>query len=1710
MFHRSCSRGSGWIGLFVLILIVDEPVYVNAVVNNRDGVEALPNPEAHRNFPSSSFSREESRLDKVELPPSRSDASSCFTNFVSGRSLFGSSIKKTFDLSTDSQCQEVCQRSTAPSSSSFRCTFYSFGYLEEYAKSPRCYLTDDSKRSLNTTVNARFSVFERQDYCGAQGRILTGFPRPRDDRQTLGGGNRRLYNLGQGYYYRNEENGPEILDSDLSAGLGPSQTFFEDSRTATNNYRVCFVPTKLYSREYVQTLRPLSQGEILNCDLTEQDTQTLDQYNSYDFYESAVTDFYERSNECGGSETTPATTPSTIINPNTAYNPVLDPDCYTRIRTAYKHYTYRDYKTVTSVAQCGLACRQTTYCSTFSYRYGTTSTSDIGNCLLSDKNGFELTDQDLVSTALTAGDWDVFDLKSGGRCEDFNTGRNDCYRRERVGYKHYFTAIRRTLSVGNVGDCSEECQRSRDCSSFSFRLDRDNFKHVEPLVRDSITVMSVGECARECHRLVPVALGAESGCESFSFRNFQSPGNCLISTVSVLDFDVNRDVVFDDEWELYQKLDGGAVCSAERCYRSLEQDRKHYTTVIKEFVDARDVLDCSQKCYRAGFCKSFSFRQFGSIDNCAFSALDGTDIRESDLRVDTDWNVYELVPFASRDQCGDDSIGGGIGGGGGSSERGNCFIRDRLGYKFYPSIARTTISVRDAQECSNDCKRSTFCKSFAFSYRPLGSSTNCQLTALDTRDIRPRDDILADADWAIYDQEDSRICRNDPGLVDDDECFRVTRRNVKFYTSSLTTTYRVQSVTECSYECQRHSNCRSFAFRVRLASSLSDNCQVSSLAPSSILIADIVSDGDWDIFEKLLGSRCSSGGGRNSDGECYRQIEAGYRHLASAYEESIRTRDKDDCSLECLTRRACNTFSYQYFASSTIDNCLLSNLDGRSIEFRDKTRDSNWDIFEQIIDSISCRRTEGGNSIDDCFERLKDSYKHRSSAARQYRDAFSIKDCETYCRRASYCVSFSFRDLTDRDNCILSDIRVTTSSDDFNLEYNRDWGVYRPIFGGRCDEHIGGGVIGGGGSIDRTGECFLVYSSGYRFNGLKIRETLSAFHIRDCENSCLDTRFFDCRSFSYRDGATSRNCDLTAEDPQVLNVRLDLIPDVDYKIYERRSSTQCRLSGGSPNPSPNPIPGLATTCSQLFQSGYRFEYQVVKEVTDARDSFQCEENCLAASRFRCTGFSFRSSSGAYRNCELTDRPITSLSSLTDIDVTQGWNIYERVDYAGACRGDTSFTAIPGIPGIPLGGGGGGGGILEVERLSCYNRISSDHTFRSRAILTEVVARTLEDCASECDRLRLGAREQCQAFSYRQYTSSLTRNCMLSDFFGRNVDSELERDYNTEVWEFQGGSDVRCQQRTFDPVGSGFSRGYSVSGKACEYGAELNPDVRYWYCRTRDDKGWDYCCRPGNTCGYSDGYEYPWCYVGEAGFDQWRPCSNSLVDSSYSKMGAYLQHAHGPVPTHVPTQDPLNVTNSLTIHHHEKMNGDEMDHTDTAATEFVSVLPTATDSSDDVSRMRNDGKTVNFDVETFEPVNLNFHRDVEQDQEGPQKTHEPLRDQAVRPRRHFSKRTLAHDSFSVRRQSRLPRILVEGDQESGLARVRLEPQPSPAKQAPDPEKVNFEMLTSPTTIGNRNRDSRRARVEQDLASNEEPNAPVPSDTGVTSSTGFGGASVISFG
>lgn len=71
----------------------------------------------------------------------------------------------------------------------------------------------------------------------------------------------------------------------------------------------------------------------------------------------------------------------------------------------------------------------------------------------------------------------------------FSSSSADCYRRERVGFKHFFTSIRETLTVEGVAGCSEECIKSSYCVSFSYRSAaivplNFLFKHMTDLTSD--------------------------------------------------------------------------------------------------------------------------------------------------------------------------------------------------------------------------------------------------------------------------------------------------------------------------------------------------------------------------------------------------------------------------------------------------------------------------------------------------------------------------------------------------------------------------------------------------------------------------------------------------------------------------------------------------------------------------------------------------------------------------------------------------------------------------------------------------------------------------------------------------------------------------------------------------------------------------------------------------------------------------------------------------------------------------------------------------------------------------------------------------------------------------------------------------------------------------------------------------------------------------
>merc|ERR1712029_335584 len=108
------------------------------------------------------------------------------------------------------------------------------------------------------------------------------------------------------------------------------------------------------------------------------------------------------------------------------------------------------------------------------------------------------------------------------------------------------------------------------------------------------------------------------------------------------------------------------------------------------------------------------------------------------------------------------------------------------------------------------------------------------------------------------------------------------------------------------------------------------------------------------------------------------------------------------------------------------------------------------------------------------------------------------------------------------------------------------------------------------------------------------------------------------------------------------------------------------------------------------------------------------------------------------------------------------------------------------------------------------------------------------------------------------------------------DDIIERTYGWDTWLYSG---IIFPDSTSAQMGNEL---YSVGGRACLDRRMMDPDARYWYCRTNTND-WDYACRPGSTCGYSDGYNFSWCYVGEAGYDQWRPCTFEAIKGWKSSM-----------------------------------------------------------------------------------------------------------------------------------------------------------------------------------------------------------------------------------
>lgn len=295
--------------------------------------------------------------------------SGCFSILWNGRRLGSDIITRTQVATSLDNCEISCNKTNS-------CTAFSFGFLDTDRLNGRCEMTDlptkfSSFSTWETSVTPLFNVYIKHGYC-PEARFLiqpkTALAASRSSVSLVNSSstNESAATEASG---RILTTSPFFVESAIPLDLYPPGSYylhnniFPDSRKKQSKKPVCYeqalqarklsqsralVSRTAYYLEDCQDLcsrevsfrcrgfsysQPLSQGDINNCQLTDQDLDSLDRFSSRDFLNDNRYDFYQRTDQgynCRSSSQS----------------------CETLTKSEYKHYIYRDYKTVSNVGDC--------------------------------------------------------------------------------------------------------------------------------------------------------------------------------------------------------------------------------------------------------------------------------------------------------------------------------------------------------------------------------------------------------------------------------------------------------------------------------------------------------------------------------------------------------------------------------------------------------------------------------------------------------------------------------------------------------------------------------------------------------------------------------------------------------------------------------------------------------------------------------------------------------------------------------------------------------------------------------------------------------------------------------------------------------------------------------------------------------------------------------------------------------------------------------------------------------------------------------------------------------------------------------------------------------------------------------------------------------------------------------------------------------------
>ncbi|XP_066594795.1 uncharacterized protein [Prorops nasuta] len=496
----------------------------------------------------------------------------------------------------------------------------------------------------------------------------------------------------------------------------------------------------------------------------------------------------------------------------------------------------------------------------------------------------------------------------------------------------------------------------------------------------------------------------------------------------------------------------------------------------------------------------------------------------------------------------------------------------------------------------------------------------------------------------------------------------------------------------------------------------------------------------------------------------------------------------------------------------------------------------------------------------------------------------NVDHCENLCanEKAFVCLTFAYRYNVESsdptDNCLLSRVSYRDLNFYTDLEPDRNYDIYVMVGDIKtCSAKKPS-------NLPPPDECFWRVRSGFGMPPEVTKKTMTVDGIGNCQAQCTATQNFTCRSFAFRYESQNRprngdgsNCYLSDWPSQEINpVNM---PDMDgAELYERGSYGR----GCEPYPFSLMSPGRLADNSPPTQrdegcySGYHrpcklTPYAVLLSMR-AESEADCRQKC---SRMRerdsvpCMSFSYKiSGTGRDDNCMLSDVPIRDLRPGLDYTYDDNHVLYAYKELDPNC-------VIPGygmdddhVYGPNSGPNSGPGKPLYAG----YSNVEGRPGYFG-AVRPFVQGPRPQD--QNYQGIRPVEPNRPNGGPYGQVPATISSSGLPGPMApNRPGVSGGYGGSNGNGYPGYGSSNLNTDESTLNQ--------YTVNGYPCKRNTrcERNKIAGFYSCETEGSEfgSWDYCCQPSHQCGYSEGFNYPWCYVGHS-VDQWRPCSEKYYPYS---------------------------------------------------------------------------------------------------------------------------------------------------------------------------------------------------------------------------------------